>query len=74
MGSVFPLQPEEDADLDALLSEAPSLNPDMAEMWRADLELWARLSEGGRETLSRTMFGDTRTAGEGYFRGEHHAG
>ena len=59
---------EEDADLDALLGEEPAPNPDMAEMWRADPELWARLSEGGRETLSRSMFGDTRAAGEGYFR------
>ena len=65
---------EEDADLDALLGEAPAPNPDMAEMWRADPELWARLSEGGRETLSRTMFGDCRAVGEGYFRGEHYAG
>ena len=61
---------EEDADLDALLGEEPELNPDMAEMWRDDPELWARLSEGGRETLSRSMFGDTRAAGEGYFRTE----
>ena len=60
---------EEDADLDALLGEQPAPNPDMAEMWRADPELWARLSEGGRETLSRSMFGDCRAAGEGYFRG-----
>ena len=35
---------EEDADLDALLGEAPAPNPDMAEMWRTDPELWARLS------------------------------
>ena len=61
---------EGDADLDALLGEGPALNPDMAEYWRTDAELWARLSEGGRETLSRRMFGDTRAAGEGYFRGE----
>ena len=59
---------EGDADLNALLSEAPGLNPDMAEMWRADPELWARLSEGGREMLSRSMFGDCRAATEGYFR------
>jgi transcriptional regulator with XRE-family HTH domain len=59
---------EEDADLDALLGEQPAPNPDMAEMWQADPELWARLSEGGRETLSRTMFGDYRAADEGYFR------
>ncbi len=59
---------EEDADLDALLGEQPAPNPDMAEMWRADPELWARLSEGGRETLSRSMYGDTRAAGAGYFR------
>ncbi len=65
---------EEDADLDALLGEAPAPNPDMAEMWQADPELWARLSEGGRETLSRSMFGDCRAAAEGYFRGEHYAG
>ncbi len=59
---------EGDADLDALLSEPETLNPDMAEMWRDDPELWARLSEGGRETLSRSMYGDCRAAGEGYFR------
>ncbi len=62
-----------DADLDALLSEPEALNPDMAEMWRDDPELWARLSEGGRETLSRSMFGDCRAAAEGYFRHEVHA-
>jgi hypothetical protein len=45
----------EDAALDALLAEEPALNPDMAEMWRADPKLWARLSEGGRETLSRKL-------------------
>jgi hypothetical protein len=39
----------------------------MAEMWRDDPELWARLSEGGRETLSRSMFGDTRAAAADYF-------
>ncbi len=61
---------EDDADLDALLSEPETLNPDMAEMWRDDPELWARLSEGGRETLSRSMYGDCRAAGAGYFRGE----
>jgi transcriptional regulator with XRE-family HTH domain len=59
---------EDDADLDALLGEQLAPNPDMAEMWRDDPELWARLSQGGRETLSRTMFGDYRAAGEGYFR------
>ena len=59
---------EEDADLDALLGEGPTLNPDMAEMWRDDPELWARLSEGGRETLSRQHVRRTRAAGEGYFR------
>ncbi len=58
----------EDADLDALLGEQPAPNPDMAEMWRDDPELWARLSEGGRETLSQAMFGDCRAAAEGYFR------
>jgi hypothetical protein len=61
---------DEDADLDALLGEAPGLNPDMAEMWRDDPELWARLSQGGRETLSTRMFGDCRAAAEGYFRGQ----
>ena len=61
---------EGDVDLDALLSEPEALNPDMAEMWRDDPELWARLSEGGRETLSRRMFGDTRAVSVGYFRGE----
>ena len=60
--------------IDALLGEQPAPNPDMAEMWLADPELWARLSEGGRETLSRSMFGDCRAAAEGYFRGEHYAG
>ncbi len=59
---------EGDADLDALLGEAPAPDPDMAEYWRTAPELWASLSEGGRETLSRTMFGDCRAAGEGYFR------
>ena len=58
----------EDADLDALLSEAPGLNPDMAEMWRDDPELWARLSQGGRETLSTRMFGDARAAAADFFR------
>ena len=57
-----------DADLEALLREAPALNPNMAQMWLADPELWARLSEGGRETLSRSMYGDTRAVTEGYFR------
>ena len=59
---------EGEADLDALLSEAPALNPGMAEYWRTAPALWANLSEGGRETLSRSMFGDGRAAGEGYFR------
>jgi hypothetical protein len=60
---------DEDADLDALLSEAPAPDPSMANYWRTAPELWASLSEGGRETLSRSMFGDCRAAGEGYFRG-----
>ena len=60
---------EGDADLDALLGETPAPDPDMAEYWRPAPELWASLSEGGRETLSRTMFGDCRAAGEEYFRG-----
>jgi hypothetical protein len=60
---------EEAADLDALLGEAPAPDPDTAEYWRTAPELWASLSEGGRETLSRSMFGDCRAAGEGYFRG-----
>ena len=64
----------EDAALDALLAAPPAPDPDMAEIWQADPELWARLSEGGRETLSRSMFGDCRAAAEGYFRGGHHAG
>ncbi len=59
---------EGDADLDALLGEAPAPDPDMAEYWRTAPDLWVSLSEGGRETLSRTMFGDCRAAGEGYFR------
>ena len=63
-----------DADLDALLSEPAAPNPDMAELWRADPEAWARLRQIGRETLSRSMFGDSRAAGAGYFRGGHHAG
>ena len=33
---------EEAADLDALLSEAPAPDPDMAEMWRTAPELWAQ--------------------------------
>jgi transcriptional regulator with XRE-family HTH domain len=60
---------EGDVDLDALLGEEPCLNPDMAEMWRDNPELWARLSQGGRETLSMRMFGDCRAVGDGYFRG-----
>jgi len=60
----------EDADLDALLGEAPGLNPDMAQMWRDDPELWARLSQGGRETLSQSMYGDARAAAAGHFRAE----
>ena len=63
-----------DADLDALLSEPSAPNPDMAELWRADPQAWERLSQIGRETLSRSMFGDCRAAAEGYFRGGHHAG
>ena len=62
------IEDEETGDLDALLSEEPGLNPDMAEMWRDDPELWARLSQGGRETLSRRMYGDTRAVSEEYFR------
>ena len=66
---------EEDADLDALLGEDPCAR---IRTWReyggTAPELWASLSEGGRETLCRSMFGDCRAAGEGYFRGEHHAG
>jgi hypothetical protein len=64
---------EGDADLDALLGEAPGLNPDMAEMWRDDPDLWASLSEGGRETLSRSMYGDCRAAAADYFRDEARA-
>ncbi len=59
---------EEGADLDALLGEEPFPDPRMADYWRSAPELWARLSEGGRETLSQTMFGDCRAAGEAYFR------
>lgn len=65
---------EEEVDLDTLLGEALAPDPGMAEYWRTAPELWASLSEGGRETLSRTMFGDCRAAGEGYFRGERHDG
>ncbi len=57
-----------DADLDALLGEAPAPDPSVADYWRTDPELWGRLSEGGRETLSRTMFGDMRAAAADYFR------
>jgi transcriptional regulator with XRE-family HTH domain len=66
---------EEDADagLDALLGEAPAPDPGMADYWRTDPELWARLSEGGRETLSRTMFGDMRAAAVDYFRAGNYA-
>ncbi len=60
----------EDAALDALLAEEPALNPGMAEMWRDDPELWARLSQGGRETLSQSMYGDARAAAAGHFRAE----
>ncbi len=59
---------EEDADLDALQGEEPALDPGMADYWRTDPELWAQLSEGGRETLSQSMYGDMRAASEGYFR------
>jgi transcriptional regulator with XRE-family HTH domain len=62
---------EEAADLDALLDEASAPDPGMADYWRTAPELWASLSEGGRETLSRSMFGDCRAAGEGYFRPQH---
>jgi len=65
---------EEAANLDVLLDEACAPDPGMADYWRTAPELWASLSEGGRETLSRSMFGDCRAADEGYFRGEHHAG
>ena len=51
---------EEGADFDALLGEEPSPDPGIADYWRTAPELWASLSEGGRETLSRTMFGDCR--------------
>jgi transcriptional regulator with XRE-family HTH domain len=68
MKAAWDFEAEEDVDLDALLSEEPGLNPDMAEMWRDDPELWARLSQGGRETLSRRMYGDTRAVSEEYFR------
>jgi transcriptional regulator with XRE-family HTH domain len=60
---------EETANLDALLGEAPTLNPGIADYWRTAPELWASLSEGGREILSRSMFGDCRAASEEYFRG-----
>ena len=60
---------EEDADIDALLGEPPAPDPGMADYWREQPELWAKLSDAGRETLSRAMFGDARAAGEGYFRG-----
>ena len=61
---------EEDADIDALLGEPPAPDPGMADYWREQPELWEKLSEAGRETLSRTMFGDGRAADEGYFRGQ----
>ena len=60
---------EEDADLDALLGEAPAPDPDMAEIWRTDPELWARLSEGGRETLSQTHVRRLPGGGRGVFPG-----
>ena len=50
---------EEAAKLDALLDEASAPDPGMADYWRTAPELWASLSEGGRETLSRSMFGIT---------------
>ncbi len=59
---------DEDANLDALQGEESALNPGMAEYWATAPDLWASLSEGGRETLSRTMFGDRRATGKGYFR------
>jgi len=72
--AAWDFEDEEDADLDALLGEEPAPNPDMAELWQADPQAWERLSQIGRETLSRSMFGDCRAAAEGYFRGGHHAG
>ena len=72
--AAWDFEDEEDADLDALLGEEPAPNPDMAEIWQADPRLGSGLPEGGRETLSRSMFGDCRAAAEGYFRGGHHAG
>ncbi len=68
MKAAWDFEGEEAGDLDALLGEAPAPDPGMAEYWRTAPELWASLSEGGRETLSRTLFGDCRAAGEGYFR------
>ena len=58
---------DDDADLDALLSEPEGLDPDMAEMWRDDPELWAKLSQSGRETSAARMYG-TRAVSEEYFR------
>ena len=49
---------EEDADLDALLSEVPAPNPDMArDVAGRSGAMGAAVSQGGRETLSRRCSG-----------------
>ena len=57
------------ADLDALLCEQPAPNPDMAEIWRADPELWARLSEGRPGDIEpEHVRGYAAQSAAGYFR------
>ena len=62
---------EEDANLDALLGEEPGLNPDMAQLWQDDPELWARLSVSRpRDTEQTHVRGCTR-GGRGIFQARH---
>jgi transcriptional regulator with XRE-family HTH domain len=42
------------------------LDQDMADYWRERPELWAQLSEGGRQALSDEMFGDPFAADEAF--------
>jgi transcriptional regulator with XRE-family HTH domain len=42
------------------------LDQEMADYWRERPELWAQLSEGGRQALSDEMFGDPLAADEAF--------
>ena len=44
--------------------EIKALDQEMAEYWATRPEQWARLSEGGRQTISAEMFGDPHIADE----------